>query len=65
MQNGQVPTQAQEILIDKSGLFHTDWLVRHEDANYLHLVARNKDPSEIKIIEKAKRKVLEPASKQD
>lgn len=65
MQNGQVPTPEQEILINKSGLFHTDWLVRHEDENYLHLVAKNKCPSEIKIVEKIKRKVLAPASNQD
>lgn len=65
MQKGKEPNQAQEILINKAGLFHTDWLVRHEDDNYLHLVARNKDPSEVKIIDKEKRKVLEPASNQD
>lgn len=51
-------SKAQEILVGKVGLFHTDWLVRYEDENYLHIVRMGSAPAEIKIIDKKKKKVL-------
>lgn len=51
-------TKAQEVLVGKVGLFHTDWLVRYEDENYLHIVRIGSAPAEIKIIDKKNKKVL-------
>ena len=51
-------TKAQEILLGKVGLFHTDWLLLYEDKEYLHIVKKEKSPAEIKIIDKKNKKVL-------
>lgn len=51
-------TKAQEILLGKVGLFHTDWLLLYEDKKYLHIIRKEKSPAEIKIIDKKNKKVL-------
>lgn len=53
-------TKAQETLVDSVGLFHTEWLCLFEDAAYMHLLKKESNPAEIKIIDKKKRIVLTP-----
>lgn len=60
MKQGKKLTRAQKVLINKVGLFHTDWLCRFEDDRYLHVVEKNKSPAEVRIIDKDKKEVLEP-----
>ena len=57
MKRGKKLTRAQKVLIGKTGLFHTDWLCHYEDDECLYLVAKNKSPSEFKIIDKKKKVV--------
>lgn len=61
MKRGKKLTRAQKVLVSKVGLFHTDWNCFYEDDVYLHLIEKNKSPAEIKIIDKEKKKVLEPS----
>lgn len=44
----------QEILVDSVGLYHADWLCTFEDAAYMHLLKKESNPAEIKIIDKKK-----------
>lgn len=44
-------TRAQKNLVDKCGLFPTDWMCLYEDNDYLHIISKG-NPGEIKIIDK-------------
>jgi hypothetical protein len=54
-------TKAQEKLVNSVGLLHTEWLCTFEDAAYMHLIKKESNPAEIKIIDKKKRIALTPA----
>lgn len=60
LKDAKMLTKAQEDLVDSVGLLHTEWLCFFENAAYMHLLKKENDPAEIKIINKKKRIVLTP-----
>lgn len=57
MVNRKVLNKNQEKIVNEVGLFPHEWEEVFEDEIYLHIVRKNKNPSEVKIIDK-KRKAL-------
>ena len=51
-------TRFQKNLVDKVGLFPTEWMCFYEDNEYLHII-RKADPGEIKIIDKNRKALCE------
>lgn len=50
--NRKVLNKSQENIVHEVGLFPHEWEVVFEDDCYLHIVRKNKSPSEVKIIDK-------------
>ena len=57
MVNRKALNKNQEKIVKEVGLFPHEWEEVFEDEIYLHIVRKNKNPSEVKIIDK-KRKAL-------
>ena len=61
MKQGKKLTRDQKVLVSSAGLEESEWLCHFEDFLYLHLVKKDSNPAEIKIINKNKKKVLAPS----
>lgn len=57
MVNRKALNKNQEKIVNEVGLFPHEWEEVFDDEIYLHIVRKNKNPSEVKIIDK-KRKAL-------
>lgn len=52
MVNRKALNKNQEKIVNEVGLFPHEWEEVFEDEIYLHIVRKNKNPSEVKIIDK-------------